>query len=286
MNIKRILYALIAGLIILSSCDNDYPTFNDVDACVGFSIASYSIGEADGKIEIPVYLASVAGITGTAEIDVDIAHSTAIEGEDFSIVSKELSFSTDGRIQNFVVNILDNNIFTGDKKVVFNIVSSSVNLAVESVCTLTIIDDEHPLKGILNTYVGKIEGSESEYNMEIVIEKDEGDLAKVWISNLDPYFAAYGYTAADGYNKFYGIVNSEKTEIAIPVGQATGYEDVKLEGLDGPDPNVAELLAPGSSIIIKIVDNGASLEIPNGFGVANGEGFWEYYKGGAKLLKH
>lgn len=285
MNIKRLLYASIVSSIFLSSCDNDCPTFNDADACVGFSAASYSIGEADEKIEIPVYLASVAGITGTASIAVDVAASTAIEGEDFSLVSKELSFSADGRIQNLVVNILDNNVFTGDKKAVFNIVSSSVNLSVESVCTLSIIDDEHPLKDILNTYVGKIDGSESEYNMEIVIEKDEGDLAKVWISNLDPYFAAYGYTAAEGYNKFYGIVNSEKTEIAIPVGQATGYEDVNLEGLDGPDPDVADMLEPGSSIIIKIVDNGTSLEIPNGFGVANGEGFWEYYKGGAKLTR-
>ena len=183
------------------------------------------------------------------------------------------------------MNILDDNIFTGDKKVVFSIVSSSVNLSLESICTLTIVDDEHPLKDLLNTYVGKIEGSESGYDMEIVIEKDESDLTKVWISNLDPYFASYGYTAAAGYNKYYGIVNSEKTEISIPVGQATGYEDVNLEGLDGPDPDVADMLEPGSSIIIKIVDNGTSLEIPNGFGVANGEGFWEYYKGGAKLTR-
>ena len=54
MNIKRILYTLIAGLMILSSCDNDCPTFKDTDACVGFSAASYSIGEADGIIEIPI----------------------------------------------------------------------------------------------------------------------------------------------------------------------------------------------------------------------------------------
>lgn len=285
MNIKKILYVLAASLTILSSCNNDLPTFNDADACVGFSVASYSIGEADGKIEIPVYLASVAGISGTATIEVDAAASTAVEGQDFSITSKELSFSSDGRIQNLIVNIVDDDVFTGDKKAVFKIASSSVNIAVESSCTLTIVDDEHPLKGILNTYVGKIEGSESGYDMEFVIEKDEKDLAKVWISNLDPYFASFGYTAADGYNKFYGIVNEDKTEIAIPVGQSTGYEDVNLEGLDGPDPDTADMLAPGSSIIIKIIDNGASLEIPNGFGVANGEGFWEYYKGGAKLTK-
>lgn len=286
MDIKKTLYTLVASLLLFSSCENGCPTFDDADACVGFSSASFSINETDGKVEIPVYLASVAGLSGSATIEVDVTQSTAVEGADFTVVSKELIFSADGRTQNVVVNIVDNDVFTGDKKVFFKIVSSSVNLSNESTCTLTIVDDEHPLKSILYTYSGTaISCFEGTYDMEITLEKDESDLSKVWISNLDPYFFSYGYTAANGYNRFYGIVNEDCTEISVPVGQTVGYEDVNLEGLDGPDPDTADMLNQGQSFVIKIVDGGNKLEIVNAYGVANAEGFWECYKGGTVLTR-
>ena len=284
MKLRNIFYTLLAGVGLLTSCDNSCPTFDDKNACVGFSSQSFSVGEADGSINIPVYLASVAGISGTATIEVDPS-STAVLGKDFTLGSMELSFSASEPIANIVVNVVNNDVFTGDKTVKFNIVSSSVNIANESSATLKITDDEHPLKALFNTYAGTSESYwGGGYNMAITIEKDDSDNSKVWISNMCAYFASYGYVAPN-YNYFYGIVNEDMTEIAVPVGQAMNYGTVNIEGFDGPNPDDAEQIAEGGSIIIKIVDGGASLEIPNAYGVAATDDWWEIYLGGIKLAK-
>ncbi len=283
MKLRNIFYTLLAGVGLLTSCDNGCPTFDDKNACVGFSKLSYSVGEAEGNISIPVYLASVAGLSGTATIEVDPS-STAVMGTDFTVGSLELSFSASQPIVNIEVNVTDNDVFTGDKTVIFNIVSSSVNLAEESSATLKITDDEHPLKALFNTYVGTSTSYWGDvYDMAITIEKDDEDNSKVWISNMCAYFASYGFVAPD-YNYFFGIVNEDMTEIAIPVGQAMNYDTVKLEGFDGANPDEADQIE-GGSIIIKIVDGGASLEIPNAYGVCATDGWWEIYMGGIKLVK-
>ncbi|MBQ4161434.1 MAG: hypothetical protein IJD84_00850 [Parabacteroides sp.] len=283
MKLRNIFYTLLAGAALLTSCDNGCPTFDDKNACVGFSSLSYSVGEADGNISIPVYLASVAGLSGTATIEVDPS-STAVMGTDFTVGSLELSFSASQPIVNIEVNVTNNDVFTGDKTVIFNIVSSTVDIAEESSVTLKITDDEHPLKALFNTYAGTSTSYwGGDYDMVITIEKDDTDNSKVWISNMCAYFASYGYVAPD-YNFYYGIVNEDMTEIAIPVGQAVGYGSVALNGFDGPNPDEADQIE-GGSIIIKIVDGGASLEIPNAYGVADTDGWWEIYMGGIKLAK-
>ncbi|MBR5297737.1 MAG: hypothetical protein IKU29_07725 [Parabacteroides sp.] len=47
MKLRNIFYTLLAGVGLLTSCDNGCPTFDDKNACVGFSKLSYSIGEAE-----------------------------------------------------------------------------------------------------------------------------------------------------------------------------------------------------------------------------------------------
>ncbi|MDO4756061.1 MAG: Calx-beta domain-containing protein [Parabacteroides sp.] len=284
MKLRNIFYTLLAGAAMLTSCDNSCPTFDDKNACVGFSQLSYAIGEADGSINIPVYLASVAGISGTAKIEIDPS-STAVMGKDFTVSSLELSFSASQRTANIEVNVVNNDIFTGDKIVIFNIVSASVNLSAETSTTLKITDDEHPLKALFNTYAGTATSYfGGTYDVALTIEKDAEDNSKVWISNMDPYFASYGYVAPN-YNYFYGIVNADLTEISVPAGQAIGYDTVKLEGFDGPNPDEAEQLSAGAPIIIKIINGGASLEIPNAYGACATDGWWELYFGGIKLAK-
>lgn len=291
MTLKKYIYVLMAGMLCFTSCSlNELPEFNDKDAFVAFDSSSMSVGEETGEVKIPVTLASIAGLSGTAEFAFDAAASTAKLGEHFTIKnsSNSLSFGSGSTTQYIEIGLIDNDDFTGDLSATFKIVSSSVNLGANVTCRLSIVDNEHPLLKILGTYSGNLTSYwEDVYsNVEIRFEKDEEDPSKVWISNLDPYFASYDYVAPDE-NFFYGIVNEDLTEIHIPVGQDMGYTaaTITLQGLDNPDPDAGTELPAGGSIIIDVLEDGAKLKFRNAWGVHDGVEFWELYVGDAILTK-
>jgi len=291
MTLKKYIYILMAGMFCLNSCSlNELPKFNDKDAFVAFDNLSMNAGEETGEVKIPITLASIAGLSGTVDFEFDAAASTAKLGENFTIKnsSNTLSFESGSATQYIEIGLIDNDIFTGDLSATFKIVSSSVNLGANITCRLTIVDNEHPLLFILGTYTGNLDGVlEGVYpNTAIQFEKDEDDISKVWISNLDPYFASFGYVAPN-YNLFYGIVNDDLTEIHIPVGQDIGYADatITLHGLDNPDPEAGTELPSSGSIIIDILEDGAKLKFRNAWGVHDGVEFWELYVGDAIFTK-
>jgi hypothetical protein len=288
MKLKQIIYILTAG-IFLNSCElNEPPVFDDKDAFIAFDRISMNVAEESGELKVPVTLTSLAGISGTATFEIDAALSTAKEGENFTLKnsSNTLTFSKEAPTQYIELNIIDNDIFTGDLSVTIRLTSASINLGANATCRVIIVDNEHPLLMLLGTYAGKyVSVWGDEYDGEITITKDASDASKVWISNLDPYFASYGYVGPT-YNYFYGIVNDEKTEILIPVGQNIGYASasVTLQGFS--DPNADEPLPTGGNILVEIHDGGAKLIFPNAWGVASDDGFWELYYGGIELRKN
>ena len=128
---------------------------------------------------------------------------------------------------------------------------------------MTIEDDEHPLSFIL----GEMNATGADYfgggapeTWTATFAKDTDDLNKVWIYGICSGGCSSSYPV-------YGIVNEDKTEIRIPVGQTTamGSYDVKLEGWDGLDPDASEYLAAGSNIIGKISPDG-TITINTAFG--------------------
>ena len=102
----------------------------------------------------------MAGIPGSGKVTVTLAVSTegdtnpAIEGEDFTIDNKEITFEEGYGTQNIVIRPIDNNVFTGKKTFTLTIASSTPELkeSVQNSVKISIADDEHPLSYLFGTY--------------------------------------------------------------------------------------------------------------------------------------
>lgn len=241
MKLFKLTYGLMAAAVLsLASCDiNDYPKFDDADAFVAIQQTSASIAEnaTSGKLEIPVMLTSLSGLSGSVDFEITPAEENgAQEGVHYTLDgAKTLTFTKDAPQQNIVLNIIDNDTFGGDVRLTITLKNAQgVNIGANKTCAVTIEDDEHPLSFILGTFtaVGKdyfSGGADEEWTATLT--KDASDLNKVWIYNI----ASGGCSAS---SPVYGIVNADKTEIHIPVDQATGATtsyDIKLEGWYAPD---------------------------------------------------
>ena len=291
MKLFKLTYGLMAAsMLALASCDlNEYPEFDDADAFIAFTSSTASVGEESGSLEIPVLLTSKSGMTATAEIEVvaDAEGTTAIEGTDYTIENKTLSFSgLEGATQKIKINIVDNDVFSGNKTFKIRLKDGgSVKLGAAKTCTITIQDNEHPLAFILGTYGASADSyfsSRGHFDWDITITRDDNDISKVWIGNLDPYFAVNGYNVSRNCNIFYGVVNDEKTQILVPAGQKLGYENTELAAFVAADPDEDE--TEGDNVVIDILDNGNTLVITNAWGIYD-DGWWNLFRGPITLRK-
>ena len=228
---KKIFLLLnIFALCVLASCDkNEFAKFNDKDAFVAFGKASYAIAEDGAKLTIPVTLASVAGVE--TSVTVSGVDGTAVSGVDYTIMNGGvLNFNASTRTANVEIQIINRSgEYTGDLN--FSLQFSnlgSVSAGAQATTAVTIQDLDHPLSPILGTYTATTQSGRGDFSWTVTLDKDASDVTKIWILDLDPYFASYGYTAANGYNTFYGVVNSELTQIAMPCGQKVGYDNVAV----------------------------------------------------------
>ena len=235
MKLFKLTYGLMAAMALsLASCSlNDEPEFNDADAFVAIQKTSAAIAETGKTLEIPVMLTSLAGQQGSVDFVITPdSVAGAIENTHYTIgnESKTLTFTKENPVQNIIINVKDNDIFEGDVKFTIELTNvQGAKFGANKKCVVTIEDDEHPLAFILGTLTAK---GESYFNGDtewsVTIEKDADDLNKVWIGNLVP----------DGSNqKVYATVNSQKTEIHIPVGQliakTSSYPTVNLDAFYG-----------------------------------------------------
>lgn len=295
MKKSNILYsAVAASMMLFASCSNDYPTFDDADAFIAFSgSTAMSIDEFGESIEVPVMLTSLAGLSGSATVEVDAEASTAVEGVDFTFEGeKTLNFTAEAHTQSIKLNIIDNNEFgNGDKKIVLKLTNvSGVKAGAVSTCTVTIVDDEHPLNFLFNTYTAKIVGYFGrEVDINFYIVKDETDMKKVWLCNLCASFTGMGYVAPS-VNMFYATLNEDNTQMYIPSGQevglSTGGVNITLEGFTGPDPDTSDIMSGGDVITVNILENGNKLVFEEAWGsTAAGDGWWDLYYGGLEVTK-
>lgn len=274
---KKIFLLLnIFALCLLAACNpNEYAVFDDKDAFVAFDGASYSISEQGGTLSVPVTLASVKGIDAT--VTVSGVDGTARSGVNYNIKNGgKITFNSTTRTAYVEIEIVDlAGEYTGDLsfKLEFSDLGS-VNAGQKRTASVTIQDLDHPLSPIIGTYSAtEADFWGTEYSWNIQLVKDASDVTKVWIYDLEPYFASYGYVASVGYNIFYGVVNSDMTEIAIPLNQGIGYNDVALSGSDADDNNVFE-----GSLIMHIDLEAKTLTIDEPWGVGNGSGWWSGFE--------
>ena len=293
MNILKKLTILVIGAILMVSCNlNEAPIFDDSEAFVAFRSSELSLGEEKtDTIKIPVLLTSLAGLSSSVDFEIVTDGATAIEGKHFKVLntSKTLTFTKDTPTQNILVKTIDNATFDGD--VSFSIKLNDpgdVKLGASKIINIKINDDEHPLLFILGSLTAKgtsyFNGAEE---WTVTFDKDATDLKKVWIKN----FVNGGSSAA---SPIYGVVNDEKTEIKIPVGQiiavSTSYPKITLRGFYGPDGE--EEIPTGGFITGTIAPDG-QITFVDEFGsyvwtnedMTAGAGWYNIYQAGVTLKK-
>ena len=237
MKVMKLTYGLMAAsMLTLASCNlNDYPEFDNADAFVAIQQTSASISETGDTLSIPVMLTSLGGMNGSVDFEITPdSVAGAQEGVHYTVLnsSKTLTFTPDQPTQEIKLKIVDNDEFGGDVKMNVKLVNAQgVQLGANKICQVTIEDDEHPLSFILGTLNAKgISYFNDEQEWEVTFAKDADDLSKVWIYNLVP-------GGSSSTSPVYGIVNEEKTEIHIPVGQeiakSSSYPKILLEGYYG-----------------------------------------------------
>ena len=274
---KKILNIIpfVAGLLALASCNSVMDDKDDIDA-------QYAVGEAPtvaitgatGASSSVIVAGTVSDASKAVEVGVLISASEdmadaaywpadAVTAE-FTAVAKKLSPLSTYYVQAYSV--------AKDNQTTYSPVQK--------------VETGEPEFGIAqmngNVYVGSTVaywGDAYNYNVSIVVDTE--DSTKVTVNDLEPYFAGYGYVAAQGYNSYEGTIDWENKVITIENGQPTGYGSVILLGMNDPDPDAAD---DYEDIYLDIEDYGETLVIRNAYG-SNADGWYELYRGGIRLTK-
>jgi hypothetical protein len=152
-----------------------------------------------------VYLGAATGTEATdvvLEVSTDGIANPAIEGTDFTLSSKSVNVPVG--VAMVTVTPIDNSVFTGDKKFNVTIVSNSKNydMSVQQTITVTIVDDEHPLKAWMGTYtVAAVSyGSPGDWDEEwsVTTSPVAGDATKLQLVGIsggsEPVIATFNTT--------------------------------------------------------------------------------------------
>jgi hypothetical protein len=120
-------------------------SLDEISVCrplsVDFTGATYSVGEEDGSVEIPVVLDEA--VDDTVTVDYATSPGTATPGEDYVETSGTLTFDLNDTEESFSVEILSDSIADGDDTVMLTLSNSSgASIGPISPAMLTIVDDE------------------------------------------------------------------------------------------------------------------------------------------------
>lgn len=262
---KLIYYTLgiAAVFMLMTACEkNDPIVFQNDDSFIGFVRGNGAVTEAsvvegvafENTIAIPVMLVTLDNNPVTVDFDFSIEgiaeETQAIENETFTLLNenKTLSFSggiTEGSSMGYdtiFIQTVDNEIFTGNKRVNIVLMSNSAgyNFGSLSTFSLTVVDNEHPLNIVLGTY--DVTG-ESAFggSLSTTIETSavEGTLEQVSFP-LAQLIPGWGVPATD---LVYAMVDPEAKTFRIQTGQAFatfGYGPSKISGYDAETETLME----------------------------------------------
>ena len=109
------------------------------------------------------------------------------------------------------------------------------------------------------------------YDFDFAIVPTESDT--VWIYDLDPYFASYGYVSGYGYNILGGILNiadeGRTATITCWDGQLMGYKDAAF----GASSDWADSVP----LVLYLENDGDNIQIRTFFGIRDSEGWWSAF---------
>lgn len=232
---KKHIYKLsiiLVALFILSGCEKQYPLkFDTATSVVGFNKATLSINENAASGSVNVYLGAETGKAATdVSLSVSIANiaQPAIEGKDFTLSSKTVSVGVGETA--VTITPLNNEVFEGNKKFYLIVASNSKNYSIadQDTLTVTIVDDEHPLKAWIGSYkvAAASYGNPGEWDEEwnVTISAHPTDLTKLVIRGIG--------VASPSTSDWIGVVNTTALTITFSPGQqlneAYGYGPVLM----------------------------------------------------------
>ena len=224
---------ILGTLVIVIGCQKEYPIkFDKASSVVGFNKTTLSINENGlPNSDVKLYLGAEAGATATdITLAVSIANiaKPAIEGKDFTLSSKNVSVAVGETA--VTITPIDNTIFEGNKKFYLIITGNSKNYPVadQDTLTVTIVDDEHPLK----TWIGS-------YKVTAVSYGDPGNWDEVWNvttsahpTDLTKLVVRGIGVASPSTSDWIGVINTTAMTITFSPGQqlneAYGYGPVLM----------------------------------------------------------
>ena len=273
MKIKYISGIFLSLLFVLTGCELNSPEhFNPNDTNVSFdSNFSARFTENSGRVGIPVILAGVPGGTNvsiTVAPSIEGISAPAIEGIDYTIENKSISFNNGYGVDSVYINIIDNDIFEGNKsfKLTFaSVTPEGLKKNAVSSTTVTFIDDEHPLASILGNYQAvdnATSGAIDSYSMSI--SPIEGSITQITIDNL-----------WDGGLSIVADVNLDENKMIIAPGQGiykTSTYDIRMYWLDAAEMKF------NTTSPIEVAINGTTIVIGSwvamGFGTSSAYGIY------------
>ena len=276
---KNIFKSLIPCLVLavgFTSCYDEMEDKASVDA--KYALANVPTVTLSATNVIDYSSASVAAsfstVEGVVEVGFMVAASADFSGAKIytaSAVASSIEQALAGLAEQTTYNVKAY-AYLGDGRMVYSDASSFTTPEAPALSAAMLSGKTYTAS--VTSYFG------SNYNFAVTLVADAANPTKIYVQNLDPYFASYGYTAANGYNLFEGVLNVEAETITVAQGQPVGYGDVALGVFDNADPDAA---TGYSDLVIKVISKGAALKIENAFGVVASDGWWELYYGGFTL---
>ena len=217
-----LLFGIAALGLAVASCSDDFnvqPTFDDANAFVEIGKTSISVAENGGVISIPVTLASLKGIE--ENVSYAAVDGTAKEGIDFELMdgTATLKFTEEERTQYIQVKIIERpGEYTGDLKFSVELKSAgSLNLGMNTSCSIYITDNDHPLASILGSYTAtSLNYGSAAQTWTLNINKDPDDVTVVHIDAIAPGCIDY---ASWGDWSYTGSVSEDLNTITLGAGQ-------------------------------------------------------------------
>jgi hypothetical protein len=258
-NTYKLLYIAMMA-VIFTSCKNDPIMFDSSKTFVAFTSSKASVVENENALDIPIMVAGIPGspsVTVNFEVRTEGLANPALEGTDFTIVSAgSVDFPDGSGMANITIHPIDNAVFTGNKSFELVITSNSKNYpaGAESVMTVTLKDNEHPLAQWIGTYnvVAVSYYSPGEYDeaWSVTTEADPDDVNKLIITGV----------GAPGSGPIKATINLEEMSITLAPGQDLGdvYGFGSLSVYKGTDAGDDVIL---DEPLIGVIENDGTIKI-------------------------
>lgn len=222
------LYTILLGTAFAAlfvACEglNTMPEFEPEESFASFPTATFSLNEDKGQVVIPVEIASIQPLETV--VSYKIIDGSAKNGVDYKDSNKSAVLNFDGktRSQNIVIDIIPRvGEYTGDLDFTVELVSATgLKLSMEKVCSVKILDLDHPLAEILGDYAGSAVSSyDGEVSWTMHLLKDPKDVKVVWMQGITDEVAAANQL-------YYANVNFDEDDniigITFPAGQIVPY---------------------------------------------------------------